>query len=235
MKIIINESQLKQIIESEEKKTKLYNIPAEDFLENYQAFIDTYNRKNKYDGIKIEGDLDLSELDVKDIEKILNEVVIVIGDLYLSSTGIKSLGKLESVRGYLNLKNTPIKSLGKLESVGGYLNLENCKNLTSLGKLESVGGYLDLSNTQIESLGNLTYVGNGLFLSDTQIKSLGNLESVGGYLDLSKTQIESLGNLKSVGNALYLKNTPLGKKLADSGMSEEEIKNKYGVKGRLYI
>jgi hypothetical protein len=34
---------------------------------------------------------------------------------------------------------------------------------------------------------------------------------------------------------LVLVKTPLGKKLIDSGMSEDEIKNKFGVKGRLYI
>jgi hypothetical protein len=153
MKIIISETQLKQIIESE-KKDRLYNIPAEDFVEDYQAIIDTYNRKNKYDGIKIEGDLDLIELDIEDIEKILNEVIIVT---------------------------------------------------------------------------------DGLDLSFTQIKSLGKLEKVGDSLNLQYTSITSLGNLTEVGGYLFLIGTPLGKKLADSGMSEEEIKNKYGVKGRLYI
>jgi hypothetical protein len=44
-----------------------------------------------------------------------------------------------------------------------------------------------------------------------------------------------LGNLKSVGYDLYLRNTPLGKRLKNSEMSKEEIKNKYGIKGELLI
>jgi hypothetical protein len=34
---------------------------------------------------------------------------------------------------------------------------------------------------------------------------------------------------------LDLDGTPLGKELKDSGMSKDEIKNKFGVKGELYI
>jgi hypothetical protein len=34
---------------------------------------------------------------------------------------------------------------------------------------------------------------------------------------------------------LNLIDTPLGEKLKTSGMSKDEIKNKFGVKGNLYI
>ena len=106
--------------------------------------------------------------------------------------------------------------------------------IKSLGELEYVGEYLTLTHTPIEDLGNLTSVGS-LNLSNTQIESLGKLEFVGYNLYLSSTQIKSLGNLTYVGYNLYLRNTPLGKELKDSGMSIEEIKNKFGVKDELYI
>jgi hypothetical protein len=73
-----------------------------------------------------------------------------------------------------------------------------------------------------------------LYLADTPIESLGELESVGGGLALERTPIESLGELKSVGGDLTLNKTPLGGRLK-SKMSKDEIKNKFGVNGNLYI
>ena len=72
------------------------------------------------------------------------------------------------------------------------------------------------------------------FSFDCKITSIPNLKEVGG-LSISFSNIESLPNLISVGRNLGLKYTPLGKELKDSGMSEDEIKNKFGVKGNLYI
>ena len=174
MKIIISETQLRQIIESE-KKDRLLTIPAEDFADNWEGFINVYNKKNKYDGIELDGDLNIYDLDVKDIERILNEVVIVTGNL----------------------------------------DLFNITRIKSLGRLEKVGGKLDLFKTSI--------------------KSLKNLVSVGGSLVLTASSIEDLDKLKSVGGSLNLCNTPLGRELKDSGMSKDEIKNKFGVNGMLFL
>ena len=212
MKIIITEEQLRQIVESENKK-KLLSIPTELFYNKVDAILDNYKKKG-FDGIKLVGDLDLSKLDVDDIEKILNEVVIVTGNLDLRNTDITTLGKLESVEGDFILTYTPIESLGNLKYVGGYLSL---------------------TETPITSLGNLEKVGDALYLGDTPITSLGELKSVGHDLDLDSSKIKSLGNLKSVERNLYLRHTPLGKKLKESGMSIDEIKNKFGVKGNLYL
>jgi len=212
MKIIITEEQLRQIVESENKK-KLLSIPTELFYDKRDTILDNYKKKG-FDGIKLVGDLDLSKLDVEDIEKILNEVVIVTGNLDLRYTDITTLGKLESVGGDFNLTYTLIESLGNLKYVGGYFSLKV---------------------TSITSLGNLEKVGTALYLEGTPITSLGELKSVGDDLDLDSTKIKSLGNLKSVGENLYLRHTPLGKKLKESGMSEDEIKNKFGVKGNLYL
>jgi hypothetical protein len=172
MKIIINKNQLKQIIESENKR-KLMSIPAELFYDKVDAILDNYKKKG-FDGIKLEGDLDLTKLDVEVLERILNEVIIINGSFEMSNSKIKSLGRLKKVDGNLDLENSKIENLGKLESVGGYLDLR-----------------------------------------ETNIEDLGKLEYVNGYL--------------------YLRNTPLGKRLKNSEMSKDEIKNKYGVKGKLYL
>jgi hypothetical protein len=212
MKIIINERQLRQIVESENKK-KLMSISTELFYNKVDVILDNYKKKG-FDGIKLDGDLNLGKLDVEDIEKILNEVVIVTGNLDLRNTDITTLGKLESVGGDFNLTYTLIESLGNLKEVGGYLSLRE---------------------TSITSLGNLEKVGDALYLQGAPITSLGELKSVGHDLDLDSSKIKSLGNLKSVGHNLYLRRTPLGKKLKESGMSEDEIKNKFEVKGNLYL
>ncbi len=54
-----------------------------------------------------------------------------------------------SIGGDLNLSFSDIKTLGKLEYVGGYLDLFNCKNLKSLGNLKYVGGDLVLISTPL--------------------------------------------------------------------------------------
>jgi hypothetical protein len=122
-----------------------------------------------------------------------------------------------NVFGNLDLRNTNINVIERLFDniviIDGRLNLYKTP-LESLGNLKSVRGYLDLSNSKITSLGNLKSVGRGLNLYNTPIESLGNLESVGGTLNLY--------------------NTPLGDRLK-SEMSEDEIKNKFGVKGDLFI
>jgi hypothetical protein len=147
MKIIINETQLRKIFESE-KKDRLLTIPAEDFADNWEGFINVYNKKNKYDGIELEGDLDLSELDVKDLEIIFNEVVIINGTLEMDDSLIESLGRLEKVNGDLNLKGTKIKDLNNLTEVDGDLDLEETQ-IETLSGLTSVGGYLNLEKTPL--------------------------------------------------------------------------------------
>jgi hypothetical protein len=72
------------------------------------------------------------------------------------------------------------------------------------------------------------------FSSHCKITSIPNLKEV-GTLELEGTKIESLPNLISVSRSLGLEKTPLGKELKDSGMSKDEIKNKFGVKGTLFI
>ena len=178
MRIIISEEQYRYILENELTNKpidkNLLEISVDEFLPIWSIFIKTYKKKG-FDGIKLEGDLNIYDLDVKDIERILNEVVIVTGNL----------------------------------------DLFNITRIKSLGRLEKVGGKLDLFKTSI--------------------KSLKNLVSVGGSLDLTASSIEDLDKLKSVGGSLNLFNTPLGKKLKESGMSEDEIKNKFGVNGMLFL
>jgi hypothetical protein len=109
--------------------------------------------------------------------------------------------------------------------------IDKLKSLIDRHGIDSLG----VEPYKLIEMGVVDYYGGNLTLRGTPIKSLGNLESVSGYLDLYNTQIEDLGNLKSVRGYLFLAGTPLGKKLKESGMSKYEIKNKYGVKGDLFI
>jgi hypothetical protein len=131
MRIIISEEQYRYILENEEELTNkpiyknLLEISVDEFLPIWSIFIKTYKKKG-YDGLKLYGDLNLSESGVEVIKKILNEVVIVTGYLSLGVTSITSLGNLISVGDFLDLESAKIKSLGKLKYVGGDLYIKNC-------------------------------------------------------------------------------------------------------------
>ena len=120
-------------------------------------------------------------------------------------------------------------------------NLPNLKTInffrlnSDLDDLVSTNKQLYITNRcKITSLPNLMSVGD-LYYAHPKITSLPKLKEVEYDLGLDNTDIESLPNLISVGGDLMLTNTPLGKELKDSGMSEDEIKNKFGVKGNLYL
>ena len=133
----------------------------------------------------------------------------------------------------INLSKKTIElifKLPKLQIIGFYtLNDGDLDDLVSTNKQLYFS-----SLSKITSIPNLKEVG-GLSMGSTKIESLSNLKEVRHHLYLSNCKIESLPNLISVGGSLVLVKTPLGKKLIDSGMSEDEIKNKFGVKGELYI
>jgi hypothetical protein len=210
MKIIINEEQYKQIIESENKR-KLMSIPIKLFVDNADVILNNYYKKG-FDGIKLIGTVGyyFTENISMDFDKLFEHIVEVDGNLDLSGADIKSLGNLESVSGLLDLDNcNELESLGNLKYVGDYLFLRNT-NITTLSNLEYVGHYLQLRGTQIEDLGKLKYVGGDVSLMDViTLTSLGNLEEVGGYLMLDGTNIKSLGNLRKVGDYLKLYATPI--------------------------
>jgi hypothetical protein len=210
MKIIINENQLKQIIESGNKR-KLMSIPIKLFVDNADAILDNYYKKG-FDDIKLIGDVGFYFVAFISMgfDKLFEHIIEVDGNLDLSGASIKSLGNLESVSGLLDLDHCKeLESLGNLKYVGDYLALRNT-NITTLSNLEYVGHYLLLRGTQIEDLGKLKYVGGDVSLMDViSLTSLGNLEEVGGYLMLDGTNIKSLGNLRKVGDYLKLYATPI--------------------------
>jgi hypothetical protein len=127
MKIIINEEQLRLIIES---KNKIMTIPAVLFLDKTDVILDNYKKKG-FDGIKILGGVNYNKQD-KDFDRIFDNVV--------------------EVERYLDLNYTKIKSLGNLKYVGGNLYLGYCKKLKSFGELKYVGGNLFIDNSPLLKL-----------------------------------------------------------------------------------
>jgi hypothetical protein len=149
MKIIINESQLRLIIENEGEDnlinfTPFYKggIPP---VEWDKMFLHLNKKKGgKYDGYYIDGNVNLHESDV---------------------TELKYLVKVE---GSLNLNGSNIKMLPMLEYVDNYLYLTS-SGIESLPMLEYVGDNLYLNDTPIESLPMLKYVGYTLILNRTPL------------------------------------------------------------------
>jgi hypothetical protein len=157
MKIIINESQLRLIVENEEKKgdnllslSAIFNsgISPDEWDEMFEHL----NKKKGgiYDGYYIDGNIDIRNSDIKEFKHLVR------------------------VKGHLKAYESKIEDLGKLRRVDRGLTLSNTKNLKSLGNLRYVGFDLDLINSNIEDLGYLNQVGRSLDLRYTpNLKSLG--------------------------------------------------------------
>jgi len=254
MKIIINESQLRLIVENE-GGGKLLTLPAE-FLDKEKGFEKAYNlyTKNKgnknYNGIKLIGEFNLdyfdyfSDEDSEIVNEFFDEVVEIDGDLYSGEYGdLSKLSKLRYVSGSLEIPSTNVMELPNLIKVGGNLSLAGTF-IKTLPLLEKVDGEFFLTNSSIIGIPNLVSVGRGMYGDRSQIKYLPKLESVGAdndhdlYKDdltLWRTNITELPSLKYVNGNLSLGDSPLGKELDASGMTNAEINDKFGVQGKLYI
>ncbi len=233
MKVIITEEQLRLIIENEE------------YINSIKELINTFDPNNIDMAFQIMKGMKIKQSVILDEYKELFEIFkLKPSKLNLIKMGSRKevyAGSSSSVPDILfkmpNLKKIGIdvKNLGNLTSFDGDLWLYSTDSqINSLPKLESVGGSLHLHTTSIKDLGDLKYVGRDFNLRMGPMESLPMLEYVGGDLTLTYTQIKSLPKLKEVGGNLYLKNTPLGKKLSET-MTKDEIRNKYGVKGNVYL
>ena len=172
MKIIINESQLRLIVENEGEDnlidfTHVYKggFPPEEWDD---MFLHLNNKKGgKYDGYYIDGVVSLYESEVTELK-----YLVKVGDrLTLSYSKISSLPKLKYVGGDLFLTDVPIESLPKLKHVGVDVYLENSK-IESLPKGLYVWGNLYLRKTPLSKV--------------TTIKELRNKIEVEGRIQLWK-------------------------------------------------
>jgi hypothetical protein len=156
MKIIINESQLRLIVENEDKDGNLLDFtPFVDVNPiKWDEMFEFMNQKKGgiYDGYYIDDNIDIRDSSVKEFKHLVR------------------------VKGHLKARGSVIESLGKLKKVTGEFDLSDTKNLKSLGNLKYVGFDLDLTNSNIEDLGYLNQVGRSLDLRFTpNLKSLGDV------------------------------------------------------------
>jgi len=93
---------------------------------------------------------------------------------------------------------------------------------------------VNLRKSQIKELKYLVKVSGYLDLYKTRITELPMLSEVGGNLNLRHSPITELPLLTTVGEWLDLRHTPIGEELKKT-MSDAGIKNKFGVKGKIYI
>ncbi len=208
MKIIINESQLRLIVENEDN-IKLCPITSD--LINSEGGVDIamdiYNNKKDvkgWGGIKILGNLNyytMTDDMFSDIDSFFNEIVYISGNLILPA------GDYEL-------------SFNKLKVIGGKLDGFDLWGEVSFPELEYVEGNAGFQSSNIETLPKLKKVNGSLYLTDSAIHSLPELTYVGGVLGLRQADIEDLPKLTYVGEALVLMGTPLSKKIVS--MSEEE-------------
>lgn len=123
MNYLITESQLKVIVEEEQK---VLRIP------DFRIFGNDWDVLQRF------------------LESKGNPLYSLGGNLNLVGLNVESLGNLVSVQHDLYAYDTPLKSLGKLTSVGGLMDLSNTQ-IESLGNLSFVGGSLVLSGTALRN------------------------------------------------------------------------------------
>ena len=153
MKIIINEEQLRLLIESNDVKlldlTEYVSLVTPDLWD--KIFLGLRMKSgNDYDGYYIEGEVDLRKY--KEIE--LDYLVEV------RFNEKKDGGLICNYRSKVSLK--------RLRKVDGNLDLGVCV-INELPKLEYVGGNLPLQATNISNLDNLHFVGRNVFLAGTPL------------------------------------------------------------------
>jgi hypothetical protein len=214
MKIIINESQLRLIVENEDN-IKLCPIPSD--LINSEGGVDIamdiYNFKKDvkgWGGIKILGSLNyytMSDDIFGDINSFFNEIVYISGNLVLPAGDDYEL------------------SFNKLKVIGGKLDGSDLWGDISFPELEYVDRDLTLRRSKISELPKLKKVNGSLHLTDSAIHSLPELTYVGGVLGLRTADIEDLPKLTYVGEGLVLTGTPLSNKI-----TEEELRQQINVK-----
>jgi|688.fasta_scaffold283094_1 hypothetical protein len=178
MRIIISESQYRQIIENEENSFdyNLYPLDLNDIVGDdiEEILVKGYRRFSKFrtsfDGIMIIGYFDLSYVYNDDVKEILKELVMVVGNFEIFNRRV-DLPKLKMVKGSLILENTKMKSLPELEYVDGSLKLHS-STIESLPKLKKVGVELDLRNTKIAELPSLEFVGGDLHTGESPLAKL---------------------------------------------------------------
>lgn len=154
MKIIINESQLRLIIENQGENLMDLTTFIDIDPSKWDSIFERLNEKKggKYDGYYIEGNINIRNSPIKEFKHLVR------------------------VRGHINAHGSMIEDLGKLRRVTGSFTLSKTENLKSLGNLRIVGFDLDLSNSKIEDLGYLNQVGRSLDLRFTpNLKSLGEV------------------------------------------------------------
>ena len=154
MKIIINESQLKLIVENEGENLMDLSLYTDINPSKWDSIFERLNEKKggKYDGYYIEGNINIRNSPIKEFKHLIR------------------------VKGHINAHGSMIEDLGKLRRVTGNFTLSKTENLKSLGNLRIVGFDLNLSNSKIEDLGYLNQVGRSLDLRFTpNLKSLGEV------------------------------------------------------------
>jgi hypothetical protein len=154
MKIIINESQLRLIIENKGENLMDLSLYTDIDPSKWDSIFERLNEKKggKYDGYYIEGNINIRNSPIKEFKHLIR------------------------VKGHINAHGSMIEDLGKLRRVTGDFTLSKTENLKSLGNLEYVGFSLDLIHSNIEDLGHLNEVGRSLDLRFTpNLKSLGDV------------------------------------------------------------
>ena len=150
MNYLITESQLKVIVEEEQK---VLHIPGLKIFGNDWDVLQMFLESKGNPLYSLGGNLNLVGLEVES----LGNLVSVQHDLYAYDTPLESLGKLTSVGGLMDLSNTQIESLGDLSFVGGSLVLNGIPLFGKDASPRSLERQSEILRRKIYVKGNILY------------------------------------------------------------------------------
>lgn len=153
------------------------------------VIINNAKLKKLPNGLHIEGDLNISDTEIK----ILPKNLTVEGSLLTHNANISKIEEGLVVNGNLNLsQEANIKSLPEGTIVDGDLDLRNTGISKLPESLRHINGSADLGNTKIKKLPDSFYVKGDLNLFNLSITKLPKNLNVGGNLILAYTKITAL-------------------------------------------
>lgn len=121
---------------------------------------------------------------------------------YFEKYGISEeefVGLIKKVKGDVFFSSSNLKTPLNIEEVGGNLFV-NEGEMTSLGKIKRIGGNLNIYDSKIDDLGELEEIGGSFTPGSAPLKNLGKLKVIKGVAALSNEQVMHIKQLKEAGN-----------------------------------
>lgn len=160
---LMEQGNIKEVFET-------FGIKCNKLPDGKRLIIQEYRQPNRTSTF---ADLEIDE------DKLLENVVGVVGDM--------------------NFDRSKATSVKNLKSIGGHLKAVGLKRDIDFSSLTSVGTNLDISGSKIQAMPKLKYIGSWAYFDGSAISNLDSLETVKSWLSLDGTNVTELPSIDYIG------------------------------------